>query len=151
MSFDNQGFGSGSSDDGWGFGPESTKFDSWPTAEGDGAEWGSSMTFSEFRIPEPASVLPLLGGTVAALVGIAVYFVADREDIGLSAIGWLFSAVISVICVGVYQSNDLKGASSSMVYTSNESANFLRFLPLGLGVIGIVLNSIHIASWVATR
>lgn len=111
---------------------------------------GSSL----LKPPSPAPLYAAAGASGAGLVIGALLLTAGRPPTtmgaGLALLGWIMSGIVAVLLVTVYQSQELR-ASASSYYKPPPGAAFRRTLPLLLGAVGVVLNSLFFAYWLATR
>lgn len=146
------GYGSEGSSDGWGPGDSGQGYDA--TGYGSGfadSGFGSPAPARAFQVPRPASVLPLIAAIVVGVMGAAMSWLSSPTSVIAPVTGWLLCAVGDVLLVAVFQMRDLRAAAESMAYRPSSASGALRVIALAVAAVGIVLNSMAIAHWVATR
>lgn len=120
--------------------------------------WDSDdFSYTGSSLLKPPSPAPLYAAATAAGAGVVVgafLLLAGLPPTtlgaGLAFLGWLLSGIAAVLLITVYQSKELR-ASASSYYSPPPGAAFRRTLPLLLGGIGVVLNAVFFAYWLATR
>lgn len=121
---------------------------SWGTDEG---RWGAMSHVASFELPRPVSVAPLALGMVAGAVGIALSWFGTSTSVFAPVLGFALCAFVDVLAVAYFQKQELNAASASMNYRSAPTSRVMRITALALAAAGIVLNSLAIAQWLATR
>jgi hypothetical protein len=113
--------------------------------------WGGSAPSSSFELPRPVSIAPLALGIVAGVLGIALSWFGSPTSVLAPIAGFALCALGTVLAVAYYQTKELNAASASMNYRSAPASRSMRVVALALAATGIVLNSLAIAQWMATR
>ncbi len=161
------GHGSGGSPaDGWGTGDPAQGHGAsgfgggWDSGFGDSgfgdsgfgdSGFGGQAPARPFQVPRPASVVPLLAAIAVGVLGAAMSWLSSPTSVIAPVTGWLLCAVGDVLLVAAFQMRDLRAAAESMAYRPSAASGPLRVLALAVAAVGIVLNSMAIAHWVATR
>lgn len=114
--------------------------------------WGDA---ADLPISTPSTVVkpsPLLlyGAVGVGLLSVLLALVAGRNSGPVALVGWLLAGVVAIVLVALQQERDLK-AALSVWYVPDGSIQVVRWVALAVIVVGVVLNSIFFAQWVATR
>lgn len=116
--------------------------------------WEAGAT-AAYQPPAPTPVtglrFALAAASLGVVIGLALAFLVDRPTpltAAMAVVAWLLAGIVPVLSVAGYQRIELRRAAS-IYYRPDPSAAPLRTAALALGVVGVVLNSLHFSEWLA--